>query len=168
MGSPETPTGSPPRLTPWLASSTSGIPDRATALSARLIPHNPISKGVGLPGSSQLGSSIPWLLPINFSIQSTAVLIAPETQGGTAWSILIPGSVGGLAGATADSIAGAGLQAQYRCPVCGRTVEKPLHCDSPADHTRGFRSLGNDGVNLAASIVGAAVAWGVFRLIVGH
>jgi len=65
----------------------------------------------------------------------------------------------GVAGMLADSVLGATLQGKYECPACdarferGRTV-----CHEPVRLASGWRWLDNDGVNLAATLVGAAVA----------
>jgi len=65
----------------------------------------------------------------------------------------------GVAGGLADSVLGATLQARYRCPACGATGEQPRHsCGSAAVLVGGLRWMTNDTVNLAATVVGAAVA----------
>jgi uncharacterized protein (TIGR00297 family) len=62
----------------------------------------------------------------------------------------------GIMGGIADSVLGATLQARYRCPACGATLEKPHHgCGQPAILVRGIAWLNNDTVNLAATLVGA-------------
>lgn len=67
---------------------------------------------------------------------------------------------GGLIGATADSVLGATVQAIYFCPTCRKETERyPLHlCGAATTQVRGWSWLGNDGVNLAASLVGACAA----------
>jgi uncharacterized protein (TIGR00297 family) len=65
----------------------------------------------------------------------------------------------GLAGALADSLLGATLQARYRCPACDWTGERARHgCGRPAGLVGGLAWITNDTVNLAATAVGAAVA----------
>src|SRR5205807_6066924 len=65
----------------------------------------------------------------------------------------------GVAGMLADSFRGATLQGKYECPGGdarfgrGNTV-----CHEPVRLARGWRWLDNDGVNLAATLVGAAAA----------
>ena len=85
--------------------------------------------------------------------------------GGAGWvgggAALWPVAVGGVAGAWADSLLGATLQARYHCAACGADGESPLH-ECPAGR-RGRRVAGlawmtNDTVNLAATVVGALVA----------
>ncbi len=65
-----------------------------------------------------------------------------------------------------DSILGAAVQARFHCPACGAATERPVHrCGSPAAHTGGWRWLGNDGVNLLATLGAAldgALAWWLF------
>jgi uncharacterized protein (TIGR00297 family) len=68
-------------------------------------------------------------------------------------------AAGGLAGALADSLLGATLQAGYHCVRCDKPTEKRRHgCGTVTRRTSGLSWLDNDGVNFLASAVGAAVA----------
>jgi uncharacterized protein (TIGR00297 family) len=74
-------------------------------------------------------------------------------------------AVSGLAGALFDSLLGATVQVQYRCPVCGKLTERRIHCDDqPAERARGLRFIGNDLVNFAATTLGAVLAIYLMRL----
>lgn len=65
----------------------------------------------------------------------------------------------GAAGMLADSLLGASLQAQFRCPTCGARWETArATCHTPVRHVGGVRWLDNDAVNLAATLVGAGGA----------
>lgn len=65
----------------------------------------------------------------------------------------------GVAGMLADSVLGATLQGKYRCPACDARFERGnTVCHEPVVLTGGWRWLDNDGVNLAATLCGAAVA----------
>lgn len=74
-------------------------------------------------------------------------------------------SVGGFVGALADSLLGATLQAKYVCRVCSKRTEKSKHCGQGARLVRGLRFLDNDGVNLAATLVGAFVSILLFTVL---
>lgn len=66
----------------------------------------------------------------------------------------------GLAGALVDSWLGASLQASYRCGGCEKITERhPLcKCGGVTSLQSGLYWLGNDAVNFAATITGAALA----------
>lgn len=67
--------------------------------------------------------------------------------------------VGGVAGAMADSLIGATVQARRRCATCGAQTERRVHlCGTPTRLAGGLAWLDNDAVNLLSTIVGAVVA----------
>lgn len=76
---------------------------------------------------------------------------------------------GGFLGMLADSVIGATLQARFRCPACQRPTEHARHYCRPegVQTTRigGLPGLDNDGVNLTATVVGAAAAAVLFRVL---
>jgi uncharacterized protein (TIGR00297 family) len=66
---------------------------------------------------------------------------------------------GGVSGMLFDSLAGATLQARYRCPSCGATLERSRDgCGSGAVRTHGIPGVDNDAVNLIATLAGAVTA----------
>lgn len=81
------------------------------------------------------------------------------------WMVIPLALLGGLAGATADSLLGATCQALYRCPRCGRVTERRRHCGETTVHVRGWPLLNNDLVNFGATLVGAVVAGGLALLL---
>ena len=104
-------------------------------------------------------------------------ITALGTAGGVAGAVVIaltarwvgprgaaPGSAGlitaaGVAGMLADSLLGATVQGKFECPACDARFERGNSvCHEPVQLTRGCRWLDNDGVNLAATLVGATVA----------
>ena len=71
-------------------------------------------------------------------------------------------TVGGVAGAAADTVLGATVQARRRCPRCDVSTERIVHrCGERTVAYGGIPWLDNDLVNLAATLVGGAVALGL-------
>jgi len=74
---------------------------------------------------------------------------------GPFWAV----ALGGIAGALADSLVGASLQALRWCPTCSRECETDRHsCGTPAVLRRGVAWIANDAVNFIATICGALIA----------
>lgn len=99
-----------------------------------------------------------------FCIGIAATIFALFTPSGAASPshlavLFLAGQLGGVAGAFADSLLGATLQASYRCPRCRKPTESCLHnCGTETRLTRGIPWVNNDLVNLAATAVGAVTA----------
>jgi uncharacterized protein (TIGR00297 family) len=76
------------------------------------------------------------------------------------WEVWLVAVVGGLIGATTDSLLGATVQGIYHCPRCEKETEShPVHrCGTPTTRLRGWRWLNNDLVNFFSSVSGAGVA----------
>jgi uncharacterized protein (TIGR00297 family) len=83
--------------------------------------------------------------------------------------LVVAASLGGVAGALVDSLLGATVQAIYYCPSCDKDTERhPRHtCGTETRLKRGWPWLGNDLVNFAASVVGAAVTAGLWMALAG-
>lgn len=65
----------------------------------------------------------------------------------------------GVCGMLADSLLGATAQARRWCATCAVHTERREHpCGTRTDHARGLTWLGNDTVNLLATVTGAATA----------
>ncbi len=72
--------------------------------------------------------------------------------------------IGGIAGMFADSIAGASLQARYRCVVCDTLTERSVHCGEPARLAAGRRWATNDLVNIICCLVGGVLSYLLFSI----
>jgi len=126
------------------------IGGRSTATPRLLTTGRPVPPGTsggvtwlgsagGLAGAVLLGASAAWLR-----------LVPPSLA---AWV-----AAAGAAGGVADSLLGATLQGRFHCPTCGRRGEAPrCPCGSRAIPDAGLPWLTNDAVNLACTVVGAAL-----------
>jgi uncharacterized protein (TIGR00297 family) len=73
--------------------------------------------------------------------------------------VALAGAAGGFAGAMADSLLGATLQAHRWCDRCGVATERTTHsCGHATRPSGGVPWLDNDAVNLLCAGLGAAVA----------
>ena len=134
-------------------------------LTLRPIPAG-LSGGITLPGTLAEVAGALW---IGLAAVAGSVLAygfaaragAPAAVG--PWQLaplLLAVPVGGVAGATLDSVLGATVQELRRCPACGRTCESNPHaCGTPTALVRGVPGVGNDAVNLAAVLCGAGLAY---------
>jgi uncharacterized protein (TIGR00297 family) len=76
----------------------------------------------------------------------------------------VPILLGGLAGALVDSLLGGSLQSLRWCPNCKRPCETEPHaCGANTTPIRGLSWFGNDTVNFACTLAGAAVAFALAR-----
>ncbi|HST07875.1 MAG TPA: DUF92 domain-containing protein [Gemmatimonadaceae bacterium] len=74
-------------------------------------------------------------------------------------------AVGGMAGALADSVLGATVQARRWCEACSASTERLVHtCGARTTHAAGLEGFDNDVVNAVCSAVGALVALGMSRM----
>jgi len=130
----------------------------ATELGS-LSPHPPRLLTTGRPvpagtsGAVTLAGSAGGAAGALFLAAVTAALFRPPRSP----FVLI--AAAGLVGMLADSLLGATLQGKYACLACGRVGERRDEtCHGPMLLVHGSRSLDNDGVNLAATVAGAAAA----------
>jgi uncharacterized protein (TIGR00297 family) len=68
--------------------------------------------------------------------------------------------LGGFLAGLVDSLLGATIQAQYRCPACKKVTEKQIHCNKKETVLiSGYRWLNNDMVNFFCSVCGGLFVW---------
>jgi uncharacterized protein (TIGR00297 family) len=143
-------------------------------LTLRRIPTG-LSGGVTLPGTLAEIAGAVWIGAVALPAIALAYVLNGGHLGwswhgtfGWYWSagsvriILIFAAIplGGVAGATLDSILGATLQELRHCEACGRSCEtNPHSCGSPTRLIRGLRGVSNDLVNLLATAAGALLAF---------
>src|SRR5439155_1658584 len=90
------------------------------------------------------------------AIAALAQLVRPRSAAPGSAALI---AAAGVAGMLSDSLLGATVQAKYECPACDARFERGSSvCHAPVRLTRGWRWLDNDGVNLAATLVGATLA----------
>lgn len=100
-------------------------------------------------GVTLLGTAATVAGALCVALVAAFVLVAP----------LLAVCAGGVAGALADSIAGASIQERRWCPSCDSPCETPLHhCGSATSLRGGVRGIQNDAVNVMATLCGALVA----------
>ncbi len=120
-----------------------GTPPRSI-LSLRRVPPG-TSGGVSFPGSAAMLAGALFVAVTGAALSLSAPLAAV--------------AAGGVAGALADSLLGATLQERRWCAVCSVGTERVVHgCGTTTVRGGGLPWLDNDAVNLAATVVGAAVA----------
>lgn len=127
---------------PWRAveAGTSGAVSTLGSLAAALG-----SLLIGLVGAFGFWVEGLWLGEAGSGTFNTAVVLATF--------------VGGFAGSVADSVLGATVQARYWCAACEKHTERRTHhCGGQTRFSGGIAWIGNDIVNLMATVVGAGVA----------
>ena len=119
----------------------------------------------GQPYDIRTGQKAPAGTSGAVSLPGTAAALAGAALLGAFAGSTIGGAVvaaSGFAGALADSLLGATVQAQWRDPLEGsRWTERP----QAYPPERGWRQLGNDGVNLLCTLVAAGGAALLLRVV---
>jgi uncharacterized protein (TIGR00297 family) len=79
------------------------------------------------------------------------------------WRLLPWVALAGLGGCLLDSLLGATVQAIHWCPACQKETERTVHrCGQTTVLRRGLTWLGNDTVNLLATLAGAVIGYLAF------
>ncbi|GAX91819.1 DUF92 domain-containing protein [Effusibacillus lacus] len=97
-----------------------------------------------------------WILTVLFPFQVGITI--PADSSVSVSSLVLIGLIAGLVGSLTDSLLGASWQTMYQCEVCGRQIERRIHCNRPTRHIRGFTVMNNDTVNLVSSMGGGIIA----------
>jgi uncharacterized protein (TIGR00297 family) len=127
---------------------------RSRTLPRHLLTWQPVPRGTG-GGVTALGSA-------------GAVLGAMVVAGAAAAAARLPAlfpaaSLVGFLGMALDSALGATLQGRFHCPACDLPSEWPVHrCGARTLPRGGLSWFDNDGVNFAATLAAAALAWAVW------
>ncbi|MBL0939240.1 MAG: DUF92 domain-containing protein [Gemmatimonadaceae bacterium] len=88
----------------------------------------------------------------------TQLVYDPSTGGATSAHVVIV-AIAAIGGAFVDTFIGAWYQQERWCTTCGESTEQIVHvCGTQTVVHRGLSWLTNDGVNVACTCVGAALA----------
>jgi uncharacterized protein (TIGR00297 family) len=116
-----------------------------------------ITTGAPVPAGTSGG--VTWLGSLGGAAGAAFIGVLAALLGLMGWRVAPAIAAGGIVGGLGDSLLGATLQARYRCPACGAVLETRRHgCEGTAEHIAGRTWMTNDAVNLAATLIGAAVA----------
>ena len=117
--------------------------------NVNIVTLKPIEKGLS-GGVSLLGT----LCAIAASF---LIMLMPFLFGAMSARIYVTVSLLAFVGTIIDSVAGALLQALYRCDSCGRLVEIRTHCGAPTSLIKGFGIIDNTAVNYIAGLLTCAL-----------
>jgi uncharacterized protein (TIGR00297 family) len=98
---------------------------------------------------------------------AVATLVFAPLLPGEAWAFALAVALGGFGGALIDSLLGATVQVLWRCTACGRSCETNPHvCGATPVRIRGVGWVGNDFVNLTATLAGAGIAGVLYAALI--
>lgn len=93
------------------------------------------------------------------AVAGAAVMAGTMLLIGWPRAVAVAAFFAGVLGMIIDSVLGATLQARLFCPDCRTETEQPVHhCGRPTQLIHGVRWMGNDLVNLLATLAGAVIA----------
>jgi uncharacterized protein (TIGR00297 family) len=118
-------------------------------------PRSVVTGTVVPPGSSGGVTPLGWLAAAAGALMVGGAWVAAGDRRASWLGLAL---VAGLVGSLADSVAGATIQAAYRCAVCGVPAEVPgEHCGRSRRLVRGRAGVTNDVVNVIGTAAGAVV-----------
>lgn len=120
----------------------------------------------GEPRSILNGQAVPAGLSGGISLPGSLGGVLGASAVACAATLVAPGvsplriALAGVIGGVSDSLLGASVQSVSRCPACNAYTELAVHdCGTATDSARGWPWMTNDTVNLAATLIGAGAAF---------
>ncbi|MGD6940826.1 DUF92 domain-containing protein [Cytobacillus gottheilii] len=78
------------------------------------------------------------------------------------WLVFLFGFIGNLL----DTVMGAYFQAVYVCTICGKQMEKTVHCQTKTSLQKGSAFLNNDSVNFLSGFIAALLGFIYFQFTI--
>jgi uncharacterized protein (TIGR00297 family) len=155
-----------PALGFWLATASlaAAAADTWATGTGALSPRPPrhLLTGCAVPPGTSGGITLVGTLG---GVAGALLVAATGALAGGGWPLLGAAAAAGIGGMFTDSALGAGVQGRFRCPRCDAASEWTRHrCGARTIHVGGVRWLTNDGVNLLATLCGAALG-GLVRVL---
>lgn len=124
-----------------------------------LIGGQPWSLRLRTPVPTGSSGAITWAGSLGSVLGATALAFVAQAVHVIPVSAVFAVTIGGIAGAFADSVIGAWWQGRRLCPSCMRETEQLVHvCGAQTVPHGGVGRLDNDAVNLCCTLVGAVTA----------
>lgn len=126
-------------------SMASDIGSMTKGKTLNVITFKPMEKGIS-GGVSLLGT-------VSSAVSSFLLTALPLLFNAISFKIYVSISLFAFLGTIVDSLLGSIAQALYKCEVCGKLIENPLHCSFNAKLVKGFKFIDNVAVNYLSGAV---------------
>lgn len=133
-----------------------GVLSKAMPRSILTFRRVPIGASGGVTAAGTLGGLLGGIVLV-----ASAYLSQPSADGAV-WRLplLLLVILSGVMASMIDSLLGATVQVQYRCPRCDKITEKKIHCDGAVTHYyKGYKWINNDMVNIFCALSGVFITW---------